>query len=81
MVISTLASGIFYPEPLVIAGRLLEPEQLIFGVGGIMRWLSLIPLAFVVERRGVSLRRVFSGSLLQAVERILDFRQSRIKRG
>lgn len=81
MMLSTLASGIFYPEKLMIGSLLLEPEQVIFGVGGIMRWLSLIPLAFVVERRGVSLRRAFSDSLLQAVERILDFWQSRIKRG
>ena len=55
MMFSTLACGIFYPSSLTIGKRILEPEQVIFGVGGIMRWLSFIPLFFVVEKRTVPL--------------------------
>ena len=55
MMFSTLACGIFYPSSLTIGKKILEPEQVIFGVGGIMRWLSFIPLFFVVEKRTVPL--------------------------
>lgn len=55
MMLSTLACGIFYPSSLTIGKRILEPEQVIFGIGGIMRWLSFIPLFFVVEKRNVPL--------------------------
>jgi len=29
--------------------RVLEPEQVVFGVGGVLRWLSIIPLLAVKE--------------------------------
>jgi hypothetical protein len=37
----------------------LEPEQVIFGVGGVLRWFTIIPLMLVVEKRAVPLRQVF----------------------
>ncbi|MDY0152573.1 MAG: MFS transporter [Candidatus Cloacimonas sp.] len=81
MMLSTLASGIFFPGTLVIGNRILEPEQVIFGIGGILRWFSLIPLLFVVENRGTPLRKALSASLLYAAQRINCYWQSRFKRG
>jgi len=52
MMASTLLTGAFFPGALRIGARLLEPEQVIFGVGGILRWLSLVPLLAVKEKRG-----------------------------
>ena len=57
MMVSTLACGIFFPSALTIGKRVLEPEQVIFGVGGILRWLSFIPLFFVVEKQDVPLAK------------------------
>ena len=81
MMISTLASGIFYPKPLDVGIKMLQPEQVIFGVGGILRWLSLIPLAFVIERKGVPLRQALASSLLYALQRINCYWSNRFKRG
>jgi len=53
MMASTLLTGAFFPQPLQIGARLLEPEQVVFGIGGILRWLSLIPLLAVAEKRSV----------------------------
>jgi MFS family permease len=50
MMASTLLTGLFYPSPLNLGFRVLEPEQVIFGVGGVMRWLSIIPLLGVREK-------------------------------
>jgi MFS family permease len=80
MMISTLASGIFYPGTLDIGIRILEPEQVIFAIGGVMRWLSLIPLLFVVESRGTPLRKALSASVLYAVQRLNCYWLSRFKR-
>jgi len=50
MMISTLLSGVFFPGKLDIGLRILEPEQVVFGVGGILRWLAIIPLLSVREK-------------------------------
>ncbi|MDD3633346.1 MAG: MFS transporter [Candidatus Cloacimonetes bacterium] len=50
MMCSTLLTGVFFPKPKQLAHRLLEPEQVVFGIGGILRWLSIIPLLFIKER-------------------------------
>ncbi|MDD4310697.1 MAG: MFS transporter [Candidatus Cloacimonetes bacterium] len=81
MMLSTLASGIFYPEALDLGFRVLEPEQVTFGIGGIMRWLSFIPLLFVVEKKGTPLRKALTASLLYALERINCYWASIFKRG
>lgn len=80
MMLTTLASGIFYPPELSIGIRVLEPEQVVFGIGGVMRWLALIPLFFVVEKRGVPLRKALSASLLFALGRVCGYWQSLFKR-
>lgn len=51
MMASTLLTGVFFPQALQLGMRVLEPEQVIFGVGGILRWLSVIPLLAVKEKR------------------------------
>ena len=81
MMVSSLASGIFFPASLRLGTVVLAPEQVIFGVGGVMRWLSIIPLAFVVERKGVPLRRALSASLAYALQRINCYWNDRFKRG
>ncbi len=47
---SSLASGIFFPKSLNLGFKSFEPEQLIFAIGGVMRLLTLVPLAFVKEK-------------------------------
>ncbi|HNX37888.1 MAG TPA: MFS transporter [Candidatus Cloacimonadota bacterium] len=61
MMASTLLTGIFFPPALKLGSLALEPEQVVFGVGGIMRWLTIIPLMLVVENRSVPLRQAMSG--------------------
>jgi MFS family permease len=68
MMASTLLSGVFYPSPLDIGARLLEPEQVVFGVGGILRWLALIPLAFVIEKRTIPLGKALSGTFRSVLD-------------
>jgi MFS family permease len=60
MMSATLASGIFYPEKLDIGFRVLDPEQVVFGVGAIMRWMAIIPLMLVREYRSVPLRKALA---------------------
>lgn len=59
MMSSTLLSGLLYPSAMQLGRLYLEPEQVIFGVGAIMRWLTIIPLMLVVEKGSVPLRQVF----------------------
>ncbi|MCB5224686.1 MAG: MFS transporter [Candidatus Cloacimonadaceae bacterium] len=61
MMATTLLSGIFYPQPLMLGSRLLASEQVIFGVGGILRWLSVIPLMAVNEKRSSVFQSSHSG--------------------
>lgn len=81
MMLSTLASGIFYPGKLDLGFRILEPEQVVFGIGGIMRWFSLIPLFFVVEHKATPLRKALAASLLYVGQRVTCYWQSLFKRG
>lgn len=80
MMISTLASGIFYPDKMDIGFKILEPEQVIFGIGGIMRWIAIIPLFFVVEKRGTPLRKALAASVLYVVGRFSGYWQYLTKR-
>lgn len=56
MMASTLLTGTLFPQALQLGARLLEPEQVIFGIGGILRWLSVIPLLAVKEKANSMLR-------------------------
>jgi MFS family permease len=80
MMLSTLASGIFYPASLNLGYLVLEPEQVTFGLGGIMRWISFIPLFFVVERRSTPLRKALAASLLYVKEQVICYWQELVKR-
>ncbi|MDZ4182202.1 MAG: MFS transporter [Candidatus Cloacimonadaceae bacterium] len=77
MMTSTLLSGIFYPSALNIGIRILEPEQVVFGIGGILRWLTIIPLMAVQEKRAVPLYRALS----QVFRYMTDLVVYRFKRG
>ena len=56
-------SGLLLPPGLCVLGRHLEPEQALFAVTGILRWTTLIPLAWIAEpsvrRRGGPLQYVW----------------------
>lgn len=67
MMSSSLASGIFYPDSLNIGIRILEPEQVIFGVGAVMRLAALIPLALVREYRSVPLRKALAYTMARLI--------------
>jgi hypothetical protein len=58
MMVTTLLSGFLFPKSITVLGHFLEPEQVIFGIGGVLRWTTLIPLAFVAEAKAKSLRTV-----------------------
>ncbi|MDD4687594.1 MAG: MFS transporter [Candidatus Cloacimonetes bacterium] len=60
MMSSTLASGIFYPNSLNLGFRVLAPEQVVFGIGAIMRWMAIVPLILVREYRSVPLRKALA---------------------
>ena len=63
MMCSTLLSGIFFPAPLDVLGKHLQSEQVVFGIGGLLRWSTIIPLVFVVEKNHVPLRDVIASGL------------------
>jgi len=69
MMLSSLASGIFFPGSLDVGFRVLEPEQVIFGIGGVMRWLAILPLALVREHHSVPLRK----ALVYTMQRIFPW--------
>ncbi|MDD2332665.1 MAG: MFS transporter, partial [Candidatus Cloacimonetes bacterium] len=58
MMSTTLLCGILYPDSILFHGVRLEPEQIIFGIGGLARWTAIIPLLFVKESRAIPLRRI-----------------------
>jgi len=53
MVVTLLLSGVFLPPPTRFLGLHLEPEQVLFGLGGLLRWTTQIPLSWVHEPRAV----------------------------
>jgi hypothetical protein len=57
MMTTMLLSGTFYPSQLRIFGLVLEPEQILFAITGLLRWTAEIPLQFVQEPSGVPFRR------------------------
>jgi hypothetical protein len=49
VIITMLASGFFMPGPMVLLGRHLHPEQVLFLCTALARLTAEIPLAFVRE--------------------------------
>jgi len=74
MMTSMLMSGTFFPSQLRIFGLLLEPEQVLFALTGLLRWTAEIPLQYVQEPSGVSFRKT-----LQIVRQMLFERFYRIR--
>jgi MFS family permease len=70
MMSSTLASGLLYPEALCLGTHVLDPEQVVFGIGAIMRWMAIVPLMLVREYRSVPLRK----ALAYTFSRIIGWR-------
>jgi MFS family permease len=73
MMASTLLSGVFFPSSLDLGFRILEPEQVVFGLGGLLRWLAIIPLLGVVEKHTVPLRQALYGTLRSTLENVFSF--------
>ncbi len=65
MMLTLLGSGAFLPPQLTLLGLRLEPEQVLFGLGGLMRWSAQIPLSWVHEP-GASSVRVAAEQMRQA---------------
>ena len=58
IVLPMLLSGLLFPPPLPILGLHLQPEQVLFGLGGLLRWSAQIPLTWVYEPRARPVREV-----------------------
>jgi MFS family permease len=58
MMITTMLSGILYPPDWQILHLHLESEQVLFGIGGLLRWTAIIPLLFIDEPKSKSLRNL-----------------------
>ncbi len=58
MMLTTLISGLFFPRPAHIFQLNLEPEQVLFGITGLLRWSAIIPLLFIREARSRSWREL-----------------------
>lgn len=58
MMFSTLMSGLFFPSSWHIWKLHLEPEQVLFGIGGLIRWTALLPLALIKEKRYRPLKQI-----------------------
>ncbi len=56
MMLTLLGSGAFLPPRLTLWGLRLEPEQVLFGLGGLMRWSAQVPLSWVREPGAASVR-------------------------
>jgi len=83
MMASTLLSAVFYPKAMMIGGLALEPEQVVFSIGGLLRWTAIIPLLWVVENRAVPLRKVIVNSMQYSrlkISQIHEWIQAYIKR-
>lgn len=52
MIVTMLLSGFLLPQALDVVGLHLEPEQVLFGITGTLRWTAHIPLGWVQEARG-----------------------------
>jgi len=52
MMISMLLSGAFLPKSMNMFGLHLEPEQVLFGLTGLVRWSTQIPLSWIHEPYG-----------------------------
>ena len=73
MVITMLLSGAFLPKPMNIESFYLEPEQILFGLTGIARLTSLIPLSLISEPKAAPIGAVLFYFSQNATVRIAQF--------
>jgi len=71
MMITMLASGAFLPRRLEISGISLEPEQVLFGLTGLARWSTQLPLSLVREPRSGSVSEALAFFIREVKSRIL----------
>ncbi|MFA4985817.1 MAG: MFS transporter [Candidatus Brocadiia bacterium] len=70
---SVLVSGYYMPiENLHFLGLDLKPEQVLFGLGGVVRWTALIPLSFVHEPTSKSVFHVITRMQQAATQHIVN---------
>ena len=74
MMATILLSGFLYPPPLIIGNLNLHPEQVLFGITGILRLSAEIPLYFVNEPRAVSLRKTIIYAPEYVMAKIIKFK-------
>ena len=72
MMVTLLLSGAFLPSPMTVLGLHLQPEQVLFGLGGLLRWSTHIPLSWVHEPRGGSVGSVMRYARQYATTRMTD---------
>ena len=59
MMVMMIISSIIIPKPMDVMGLHLTGEQILFGITGIARWTTEIPLTFIKEPRSKGLRDAF----------------------
>ena len=79
MMVTLLFSGAFLPPPTRFLGLQMEPEQVLFGLGGLLRWTTQIPLSWVHEPRAVPVAATLRYFRQHTRARIARF-GSRVKR-
>ncbi|MBN1355119.1 MFS transporter [bacterium] len=60
MMITMLLSGAYLPDPVKMGHFSLESEQVLFGISGLLRWTTLIPLAWISEPKSSPLGLAFA---------------------
>jgi hypothetical protein len=68
-----LLSGFFLPGSVELFGLYLHPEQVLFGLTGLLRWTAHIPLSWVQEPRGQPLGALMYYLRQSAKVRIAQF--------
>ena len=71
MMTTILASGAFLPQRLQIGGISLEPEQVLFGLTGLARWSTQLPLSLVREPKSGSVSEALAFFIREIKSRIL----------
>jgi MFS family permease len=74
LIVTMLASGIFMPPPLKIAGLSLHPMQVLFLITAFARLSALIPLSKVKEANSAPLSAVLEGLRIWSTVRFLNLR-------
>jgi MFS family permease len=72
MMTTMLASGAFLPQRLEISGISLEPEQVLFGLTGLARWSTQLPLSLVREPKSGSVSEALAFFIREVKSRIME---------